>query len=328
MEIIIQLISILIAGILCFFVRDTRYICYILAVCIIVLFIISLIFRRLQEKRLDEVICYLMKLQDRLDLPDIEKHNEGRLGILQSEIYKLVVRLSEQSNTAIRHKEYLARMLSDISHQIKTPLTSITIMTELLENPELSEEKRMEFIEKIDWQVNRITWLIRNLLTLSQLEADMLKLKKEEVSVKELLQKACQPFELMAEVKNITLTVAADEEMKIICDFHWTVEAVSNIVKNCVEHTPSGGSVVVSADQNNFATNIHIVDDGEGISREHLAHIFERFYKGGNASANSVGIGLAMSRQIIMQQNGIIRVTSELGQGTAFLIKMYSEVEL
>lgn len=247
---------------------------------------------------------------------------------MQSEIYKLVVLLSEQSSTAIRHKEYLARMLSDISHQIKTPLTSITIMTELLENPELSEEKRMEFIEKIDWQVNRITWLIKNLLTLSQLEADMLKLKKEEVTVKELLHKACQPFELMAEIKNIALTVAANEEMKLICDSHWTVEAVSNIVKNCVEHTPPGGSVVVSADQNNFATNIQIADDGEGISRERLSHIFERFYKGDNSSANSVGIGLAMSKQIIMQQNGTIRVTSEVGKGTTFLIKMYSEVEI
>lgn len=328
MEIIIQFASIFIAGILCFVVRDTQSICYILAVCILVLAVTSIVFHRLREKRLEDLILYLMKIQDRLLLPDIEKYKEGNLGILQSEIYKLVVLLSEKSHTAAKEREYLAQMLSDISHQIKTPLTSITIMTELLENPDLTEEKRTEFIGKIDQQVNRITWLIKNLLTLSQLEADMLKLKREEISVKELLLKACQPFEIMAEVKNIALTVTANEEIKLVCDSHWTIEAVSNIVKNCIEHTEYGGMVSIYAEQNNFATNIRITDNGEGIEKEHLSHIFERFYKGANSSANSVGIGLAMSKQIIMQQNGTIQVTSEAGKGTSFFIKLYSEVKI
>lgn len=323
MEIIIQFISIFIAGILCFIVRDAQSICYVLIACIFVLFFISIVYHRLQEKKIQDLILYLMKVQDRLVLPDIEKYNEGNLGILQSEIYKLVVLLSEQSHTAKKEREYLAKMLSDISHQIKTPLTSITIMTELLENPDLSEEKRTEFIEKIDLQVSRITWLIKNLLTLSQLEADMLKLKKEQITVKELLWKACQPFEIMAEVKEIELIVKVDEGMKLTCDSHWTMEAISNIVKNCIEHTPSGGRVSICAEQNNFGTNIQIMDTGEGIGKEHLPHIFERFYKGGNSCTNSVGIGLAMSKQIIMQQNGIIKVTSEEGKGTTFFIKLY-----
>lgn len=325
MEIIIQIISIVIAGILCLIVRDAQGICYILAVCIVILVATSITFHRLQEQSIEELIIYLMKVQDGLSLPKLEKHNEGRLGILHSEIYKLVVLLSEQSHTAAKEREYLAKMLSDISHQIKTPLTSIKIMTELLENPQLSEEKRIEFIEKIEKQVNRITWLIKNLLTLSQLEADMLKLKKEEVSVRQLLEKACQPFEIMAEVKNIELVIVADMEMMIICDSHWTIEAISNIVKNCIEHTESGGTVLLYAEQNNFATNIRITDNGEGVSKEHLSHIFERFYKGANAFTNSVGIGLAMSKQIIMQQNGTVQVTSEVGKGTSFFIKIYSD---
>ena len=323
MEPVIQIVIILIAAVLCFVVKDVQIVCYILAGCVLVQFLVTVSLYRLREKRLKELIMYLMKVQDNLTLPDLTKCNEGQLGILQSEIYKLVVLLSEQSNTATKEREYLAEMLSDISHQVKTPLTSITIMTDLLKNPDLSEEKRMEFISKIDQQTSRITWLIKNLLTLSQLEADMLKLKKEEVNVRELLQKACQPFEIMAEVKEIELTVTVNEEMYLICDRHWTVEAVSNIVKNCIEHTPSGGAVALYADQNNFATNIRITDNGEGISTEHLPHIFERFYKGGNSSNDSVGIGLAMSKQIVMRQNGTIHVTSEEGKGTTFLIKMY-----
>lgn len=325
MEIIIQLLIIIIVLVLCLLIGEWQVACIILGIGLLSVFTVSIYYYKRQEKRLSELIIYLMKVQDSLALPELTKCNEGQLGILQSEIYKLVVLLSEQSNTEAKEREYLAEMLSDISHQVKTPLTSISIMTELLKNSDLPEEKRTEFINKIDQQVNRITWLIKNLLTLSQLEADVLKLKREKVNVRGLLQKACQPFEIMAEVKDIELTVAVDGQMQFVCDRHWTIEAVSNIVKNCIEHTPSGGAVTIYADQNNFATNIRITDNGEGISREHLPHIFERFYKGANSSPDSVGIGLAMSKQIIMRQNGTITVSSNEGAGTTFFIKIYSD---
>ena len=174
--------------------------------------------------------------------------------------------------------------------------------------------------------MNRITWLIRNLLTLSQMDANMLKLKKQDVPVRELLLKSCQPFEILAELKEVELSVEADGDIRLICDEHWTAEAVSNIVKNCIEHTQPGGKVWVFANQNNLATNIVIRDNGEGIAREHLPYIFDRFYKAGNQSGDSVGIGLAMSRQMILLQNGTVSVSSEEGVGTEFHIKMYSEV--
>lgn len=328
METVIQVLIMIAAAGICLAAGDLQISCVVLAVCMFLEFVVSVLFRRLQERRIAELTKYLMKVQDNLELPELSRHNEGQLGILQSEIYKLVVFLSERSRNSAQEREYLAQMLSDISHQIKTPLTSITIMTDLLKEPELPEEKRVEFTEKIDQSVSRITWLIKNLLTLSQLEADMLKLKKEKVKVRELLEKACQPFELMAEVKEITLDVTADEAISLTCDCQWTAEAISNIVKNCLEHTPSGGEIHIYADQNNFATNIRITDNGEGISKEHLPHIFERFYKADNASSNSVGIGLAMSRQLILQQNGTIHVESELGKGTSFYIKIYSEVQI
>lgn len=264
-----------------------------------------------------------MSLQDQIQLPAPARCKEGQAGILQSEVYKLMVQMKEQSDGAVQDKEYLASMLSDISHQIKTPLAAVTIMTDLLKTPDLSEEKRLEFTERIDTQVNRINWLIRNLLTLSQLDANMLKLKKQRMNAGMLAEKACQPLELAAELKGIELRIEMEEDLELVCDPHWTAEALSNIVKNCVEHTSGGGRVWLKVSQNNFSTNFYVRDNGEGIPREQLSHIFERFYKGATSSPESVGIGLAMAKKIILLQNGTIDVSSQVGQGTEFFIKFY-----
>ena len=269
---------------------------------LLLMIVMFVLYRRKREKQLEEIVMYLMRIQDGAGLPEWKSYGEGQVGILQSEIYKLVMLLGEKSNQAVKEKEYLSRMLSDISHQIKTPLTSMTIMADL---------------------VSRMTWLVRNLLTLSQLEADMLKLKKEDIRMSSLIAKAIAPLELMADVRNVELHIDVDANIHLTCDAHWTVEAVSNIIKNCLEHTPAGGQVRIIGGQNNFSTNLYICDNGEGIEKEEIGHIFERFYKGKNASENSVGIGLALARQIVMQQNGTIEVKSEPGQGTEFYLKWY-----
>jgi len=279
--------------------------------------------RRQRSRELEELISYFMSLQDQIQLPAPARCKEGQAGILQSEVYKLMVQMKEQSDGAVQDKEYLASMLSDISHQIKTPLAAVTIMTDLLKTPDLSEEKRLEFTERIDTQVNRINWLIRNLLTLSQLDANMLKLKKQRMNAGMLAEKACQPLELAAELKGIELRIEMEEDLELVCDPHWTAEALSNIVKNCVEHTSGGGRVWLKVSQNNFSTNFYVRDNGEGIPREQLSHIFERFYKGATSSPESVGIGLAMAKKIILLQNGTIDVSSQVGQGTEFFIKFY-----
>lgn len=334
MQSFVQLIIIIVTIIICLLSGDYRIACFVLCGCVSLLFIMNLFFRYRKEKQLEGMITYLMRLQDGLQLPELTKCGEGQIGILQSEIYKLVVLLQEQSNIATKEKNYLATMLSDISHQIKTPLTAITLMTDLLMKPELSVEERLEFVAKIDKQVSKITWLIRNLLTLSQLEADVLKLKKERVMLSELIEKACQPLELLAEVKGVAIItdfnqgrrLSALDEMFMICDETWTAEAVSNIVKNCIEHTSEGGEVRIAVTQHNFATNIIISDNGCGIAKDDLPHVFERFYKGRHGSKDSVGIGLAMARQIVLRQNGVISVDSEEGAGTTFHIKLYSEI--
>lgn len=326
MELVIQLVIIAFTAAGCFVSGNPGIMCALLAACVAALFSVAVFFRYKRERELREITLYLMQLQDGLCLPELKRCREGQLAILESEIYKLVVQISRASDRASKEKEYLAGMLSDISHQVKTPLSSITIMTELLRSGEFGEEKREEFIDKIDSQVRRITWLIRNLLTLSQLDADMLKLKQETVSVKKLLEEASQPFEIMAELKEIMLTVDAPEDMLLICDERWTGEAVSNIIKNCLEHTPAGGRVQIQAVQNNFATTIIVKDNGVGIPAEDLPHIFERFYKGQGAQKDSAGIGLAMSKQIILRQNGTVNVESREGEGSCFRIKLYSDV--
>lgn len=305
------------------FSRSWKSACICLLAGMIGLLLADFFFGRKRAKQIEELTLYLMKVQDDLQLPELSGQQEGAFGILQSEIYKLVALLQVQSQRAQSERTYLAQMLSDISHQIKTPLAAVTLMTDLLKDPQISAEKRLEFTENIDMQTEKITWLIRNILTLSQLEAQMLKLKRETVSVKTLLEQGCQTFAVLAEMKDITLDIAVQTDFEMICDAAWTTEALSNIVKNCLEHTQNGGRVRIAAVQNNFSTAITISDNGSGIAKEDLPHIFERFYKGRHASKSSVGIGLAMAKQIVMEQNGVINVESEEGKGTTFTMKFY-----
>ena len=176
--------------------------------------------------------------------------------------------------------------------------------------------------------MERMTWLVKSLLTLSKLDADMIQMKKERIKLRELIYEVIEPFELMAELRAIEIKTVLGEEIILEYDRRWMAEAFSNIVKNSLEHTGEGGRIEITGEKNNFSTNIYIKDNGTGIEPEELGHIFERFYKGKNSPENSVGIGLALSKQLIMLQNGMVYVKSEPGKGTQFHVKMYSEVRI
>lgn len=325
MEIKIQVIIIAITTILCLTLGNLEATCILLGVCIALLLVTSVVFYKKREKDIDVMISYLMKVQDRLELPELSAMQEGKIGILQSEIYKLVAILKEQYSGEHKRKKYLVDLLSDISHQIKTPMTAITLMSDLMKTSDLSEEKRIDYVSKIDQQIDRINWLIRNLLTLSQLEADMLPLKPEQINAEQLVKNAVASLETLADVRCVALNIDAKSELILTCDKQWTTEALSNIIKNCIEHTHEGGQVDVEVTQNNLYTQIIIRDNGVGIAKEHLPYIFKRFYKAPGSSNNSVGIGLSMSKQIIMRQGGTIDVKSELEKGTEFTIKLYKK---
>ncbi len=298
-------------------------ICAVLALTVVGLLIYIVLGKRRQEKQIQEMIDYLTKVQDFTELPGMNEITEGRMGILQSEIYKVVTILKEEYSSEHKQKKYMSDMMSDISHQFKTPLTAISLMTELLMEPGVTEEQRLEYASKIDSQINKMTWLIKNLLTLSQLEAGVLEMKSEDISLNNMMSDIESSLEVMAEVAGVELSAEVPDGLSIKGDKHWLREALMNIIKNSVEHTPEGGFVKINVTDNNIFTGITIADNGKGISKEHLPHIFERFYKAGNTSTNSVGIGLAMAKQIINLHGGTIEVESEEGAGTTFTIKLY-----
>jgi len=319
-----KLILLAISLLLCIIFRDWRIICLILTLCIIGILVLDLIVESRRRKQIDELIEYITKVQDYTSLPEIQEITEDRFGILQSEIYKVVTLLREEYSSEHKQKTYMSEMMSDISHQFKTPLTSIQLMTELLMQPEVTDEQRLEYTAKIETQIGRITWLIRSLLTLSQLEAGVLELKSEPVDLANMMKQVAESVEIMAEVADVQLIMNIPSDIVIYGDSHWLREAFGNLVKNAVEHTGSGGYVKVSALQNNLSTTINVEDNGKGIEKQHLPHIFERFYKAGNESGNSVGIGLAIAKQIVNNHGGTIAVDSKVGKGTRFVIKLYS----
>lgn len=256
---------------------------------------------------------------------DIRDNSEGELSIIKNNLYKIIVTLRSQQELLLKDKNYLAQSLADISHQLKTPITSITMMSDLLKNEE-KEEKRKAFSKVIEDQLSRMNWLIVTLLKLSKIDAGATEFKNSNISLKSILQKSVQPFLLNAEINNIDLSVECDDKIFVCVDGNWYIEAVSNIVKNCIEHTASGGYVKVFAEETPVFTRIHIKDNGSGILKEDLPHVFERFYQGKNHSESSVGIGLALSKAIFNNQNSVVEVQSSENCGTEFEITIHKVI--
>lgn len=254
---------------------------------------------------------------------DVRDNHEGELSILKSNIYKVTSMLANQSQLLEEDKKRLTDAISDISHQLKTPLTSMMVMADLLDNANLPTEKRAEFTNNMHAQLKRIEWLVSSLLKLSKIEAGSVTFKQEKVMIDELIKKVTVQFLIQMDVKEQRLTINGDQSLSFIGDFNWTAEALINIIKNAIEHTPVDGEITISSSGNALFTEIAIADNGPGIPRKDIPYLFQRFYKGKNASDDSVGIGLAMAQRIIASQNGDIEVTSEEGQGTEFRIKFY-----
>ncbi len=284
---------------------------------------VSILFTIRRYADIKELTAYLDRIQHGIERLDVRDNEEGELSILKNEVYKLTLKLINQAELLKRDKTYLADSISDISHQLKTPLTSMMVMADLLSEDEIPAEKRREFLRNIQSGLERIQWLVQSLLKLSRLDADAVEMKQEKVQVDELLDKALEPLLIPMELKNQHLIKKGSSDVTFTGDFQWTTEAISNIVKNCLEHTKDDGELTISYGQNNLYTNIIIEDNGEGIDPEDLPHIFERFYKGKNASSESVGIGLALSKTIINRQKGTVEVSSTPGRGTTFVIKFY-----
>lgn len=251
----------------------------------------------------------------------LERYAEGELAILQSEIYKMTVRMREQQQSLQEDKVYLADSLADISHQIRTPLTSINLLVSLLAEQDLTLKRRQQLSHELYELLSRIEWLITALLKMSRLDAGTAKFKKESISLEELVKRGTAPLLVPLDLRNQTLKVSA--EGTFFGDPSWTCEALTNIVKNCMEYTPEGGRIEINAADNALYSEITISDNGRGIAEEDLPHIFERFYKGKNSGEKSFGIGLALARRIITAQDGTIKAENQMSGGARFTIRFY-----
>ena len=283
-------------------------------------------FTRWRYREIERLSGYLRQISSGDYTLDVRNNHEGELSILKNDIYKVTMMLSEHRSLLQEDKVKLTNAISDISHQLKTPLTSMLVMVDLVSDPNLDEEKRVEFTTNIRVQLERIEWLVSSLLKLSKIDAGTIAFKKESISPRQVIQKAVESILIPVDIKQQNLTISGDDTATFVGDFNWTSEALLNILKNCVEHTDEGGTISLSYSDNPLYTEITISDNGNGIPKEDLPYIFKRFYRGKNAGDDSVGIGLAMAYSIITSQNGDIEVTSKQGTGTEFTIKFYKQV--
>ncbi len=255
---------------------------------------------------------------------DLSAYREGDLAALQSEINKMTIRLREQRTHLQEDKEYLANMIADFSHQIRTPLTSIHLLVSFLSEEKLDDKRRIELTRQLLSLLMKIDWLTSGMLKLSQLDAGTVRLKRETVPLDDLLRQSVQPFLVGLELHSVNLVRRADGDFT--GDVAWTAEAIGNIVKNCLEHLDDGGDIEMTAHQTPLYTEITVADTGSGIDEEDLPHIFERFYKGRHASGSGFGIGLALARAIVVAQNGTIKAENRSPHGALFTLRFYRDI--
>ena len=250
---------------------------------------------------------------------------EGELAILTSEVTKMTVRLREQTDALAADKVRLTDAIADISHQLRTPLTSMNLTVSLLSEDGLSDERRLRLTRDLSRSLRRIDWLIDALLKISKIDAGTVGFRSERVSVAELIRRAAAPLMIPMELRGQEIRVHADSE-EYTADMQWSVEAIGNILKNCVEHTPEGGSIEISSTENALFTEIVISDSGAGCTPGDIPHLFERFWRGKNAKDDSVGIGLALARTVICEQNGTVSASNGKDGGACFNIRFYKRV--
>ncbi len=260
----------------------------------------------------------------------LEKINTGRPGVLlasaedefsklQDEIYKTVTALYQTRDTAVEEKNNFAENLSNIAHQVKTPITAISLSVQMMK-----DKPREEYLSQIEKQLNRLTNLEEALLLLSRIDAGKLPLQRTSVDVFTLLMLAADNLEELSRQSGVLIDIPEMGEITVHMDLDWTMEAVMNLLKNCMEHSAPGTAVHCTCEKNPLYVRLRIWDEGEGFAKEDIPHLFERFYRGKNAKAGSIGIGLSIAKEIIERQNGILSAENLPGGGACFEIRLYS----
>ncbi len=286
------------------------------------LFVLTfIVYLKYRQVKIEKLTKYIQKLSNKDYSLDIEENSEGELNSLKNELYKITVMLKETAEIAVASKEALSKSVSDISHQLKTPLTSILILLDNLnESENMDNDTRKDFLREISKQIKDMNFLVIALLQLSRLDAGVVEFLNEEINLSIMINEIKNNLEIMSEVKNVELDIKGKKDVYINGDYNWNKEAIQNIVKNAIEHASS--KVTIDITENDVYCKLEITDDGGGINEDDIKHIFERFYKASNSSENSIiGIGLSLAKEIIEKQNGYITVESKIGMGSKFIIK-------
>lgn len=311
-------------------INDRYFICFLVfnilftAIIILLVSVLFLRYNKEKDKNLNEITKYIEEINNRNYKLDIDDNTEDELSILKNEVYKTTIMLKEVAENSKQDKLNLKNSLSDISHQLKTPLTSITILIDnIIENKDMDSKTRDEFAKDIKREILNINFLVQALLKLSKLDADAVPFMDKEVNVSDIINGSVKNVAALCDLKSININVRGNDNSKVYCDLKWQIEAITNILKNCVEHSYNNSTIEIYYEENNVYSMLEIKDFGVGIGKEELTHIFERFYKGKNSSNDSIGIGLALAKSIVERNNGNISVTSELGKGTVFSIKYF-----
>ena len=281
------------------------------------LFLFTFLYRnRVENRKIKDLAEYLEQVNNGKALI-LSTSGEDDFSKLEDEIYKTVTFLYQTKEQAVQAKNDFAENLSNIAHQIKTPITAISLTSQ-----SMKQDFNHKALEQIEKQLSRLTYLEESLLILSRLDAGTLVLQKEETDVFTLLVLAADNLQELFLGSNTSIEIPEQGEMLISVDMDWTMEALMNLMKNCMEHN-EGGTVHCSYTQNPLYTEILIWDEGEGFAKEDMPHVFERFYRGKNARAGGIGIGLALAKEIIERQNGTIRAKNKSGAGAFFEIRFY-----
>ncbi len=288
---------------------------------ILIIVCIFIIYDIRKNKVLKDITKYIEKLNNRNYTLEMDSNSEDELSILKNEIYKTTIVLKEAADNSNMDKINLKKSLEDISHQLKTPLTSILIMLDnIIDDPDMDISVRNDFIHDIKRNIININFLVQSILKLSKFDSNTITFNKKETNISDIINESIKNVSALCDLKSINIAIKEKDDSSIICDSKWQIEAITNIIKNCIEH--SNKDIVINYNSNNIYSMIEIKDNGEGISKKDIKHIFERFYKGENSSSDSIGIGLALSKMIIEEDNGTISVESS-SKGTIFIVKYY-----
>lgn len=289
---------------------------------ILALSIILIINKNYENKKLEEIIHLIEEINKKNYNLNIKGTDETMISKLKNEMYKTVVMLKNDADNSLKDKLIIKTYLEDISHQLKTPLTVINIsLDNLIDNPNMDEKNRNEFISKISKEVTNINNLIQNLLKLSKFDVNVINFVNKSVSIKEFINKIIDKISLIADLKNINIKVNILNDFNLNIDLNWQIEALSNIVKNAIEHSNENDIVYINCNDNKIYSKIEIINNGI-INDKDLNKIFDRFYTNKKGYCESVGIGLSLAKNIIEKNNGKIDVYSKDGK-TIFTIKYY-----